>query len=122
MDHGRLRWLLTSPIRLAAVAVVSLTACRGAGEGPRSSKEKPDAGPGPASFSERIAPLAEQRCDGCHAQAPGGSMGVYRTARSLVTPGKPAESPYYTLPKGHPPAWGDSADLVREWIASGAHE
>lgn len=77
---------------------------------------------GPARFSERIAPLAEQRCDNCHAKAPGGSMASYRTARSFVTPGKPAESPYYALPKGHPPSWGDAADLVREWIASGARE
>ena len=78
--------------------------------------------PGPVRFSERIAPLAEKRCDSCHAKAPGGPMATYRTARSFVTPGKPKESPYYVLPKGHLQAWGDAADLVREWIASGARE
>jgi hypothetical protein len=78
--------------------------------------------PGPVRFSERIAPLAEKRCDGCHAKAPGGPMATYRNARSFVTPGKPEESPFYVLPKGHPSAWGDAADLVREWIASGARE
>lgn len=78
--------------------------------------------PGPVRFSERIAPLAEKRCDGCHAKGPGGSMATYRNARPFVTAGKPEESPYYALPKGHPSAWGDAADLVRQWIASGARE
>lgn len=78
--------------------------------------------PGPVRFSERIAPLAEKRCDGCHVKAPGGLMAKYQNARSFVTPGKPNESTYYALPKGHPPAWGDAADLVREWIVSGARE
>lgn len=76
----------------------------------------------PVRFSERIAPLAEKRCDSCHAKAPGGPMAAYRNSRSFVTPGKPEQSPYYVLPKGHPPAWGDAAELVREWIASGARE
>ncbi|WP_437283380.1 hypothetical protein WME90_23230 [Sorangium sp. So ce375] len=49
-------------------------------------------------------------------------MAAYRTARSLITPGKPDESLYYTLPERHPPAWGDAAGLVRAWIEAGAPE
>lgn len=81
-----------------------------------------DTQPPPVRFSERVAPIAKERCDSCHAKAPGGPMDSYAHARSLVTPGKPDESPYLNLSKGHPPAWGDAAGLVREWIASGAHE
>lgn len=99
---------------LACAACVGLAAC---GETSSSTSS-----PEPARFAARIAPLAAERCDGCHATAPGGSMAVYRTARSLVTPGKPDESPYYTLPERHPAAWGDAAGLVRAWIEAGAPE
>ena len=78
--------------------------------------------PGPAGFAERIAPIAAERCDNCHAKAPGGPMAVYRNATPFLTPGKPDESLYYTLPKGHPAGWGDAAGLVRAWIEAGAPE
>jgi hypothetical protein len=101
------------PGLIACAACVGLAAC---------SETRSTASPEPARFTDRIAPLAAERCDGCHATAPGGSMAAYRTARSLVTPGKPDESLYYTLPERHPAAWGDAAGLVRAWIEAGAPE
>ncbi|WP_441287273.1 hypothetical protein ACSRUE_34285 [Sorangium sp. KYC3313] len=98
---------------IACAACVGLAAC---------SETRSTPSQGPARFADRIAPLAAERCDGCHATAPGGSMAAYRTARSLVTPGKPDESLYYTLPERHPAAWGDAAGLVRAWIEAGAPE
>jgi hypothetical protein len=96
-----------------AAACLSLTAC-----------SEPSSAPAqPGRFTDPIAPLAAERCDGCHAaSAPGGVMSDYRNARPFITPGKPDESLYYTLPKGHPAAWGDSAGLVRAWIEAGAPE
>ncbi|WP_437965189.1 hypothetical protein WMF04_36890 [Sorangium sp. So ce260] len=105
--------MLLKPGLIACAACVGLAAC---------SETSSTPSPERARFADRIAPLAAERCDGCHATAPGGSMAVYRTARSLVTPGKPDESLYYTLPERHPAAWGDAAGLVRGWIEAGAPE
>jgi hypothetical protein len=104
------------------VPVLSLTSCLIACATLAACHEASSIPPGPARFTEHIAPLAAERCDSCHAQAPGGPMAVYSTARSLITPGKPDESLYYTLPKGHPAAWGDAAGRVRAWIEAGAPE
>lgn len=101
------------PGLIACAACVGLAAC---------SETHSTPSPEPARFADRIAPLAAERCDRCHATAPGGSMAAYRTARSLITPGKPDESLYYTLPERHPAAWGDAAGLVRAWIEAGAPE
>jgi hypothetical protein len=105
---------MAMPLFFVVVASLRLAACTEAYSAP----------PAPAHFDDRIAPLARERCDGCHARMPTGPMGVYRSARPFLTPGQPDRSPYYTVPtgRGHPAAWGDAASLVRAWIEAGAPE
>jgi len=103
--------------RAVTAAALGLASCAGAAATPPPAESA-----APPRFGERVAPLASERCDRCHAEAPGGSMAVYRTARRFITPGKPDESPYCALPKGHPRAWGDAEGVVRAWIEAGASE
>lgn len=122
---------VTLPVALALAACAGLAAC-GARTPPTrtaalhasvdGARDVPDATDEAPRFSDRIAPIAKERCDDCHAKAPGGAMSVYRNARPFIEPGDPEASVYFTLPKGHPPSWGDEAGVVRAWIAAGARE
>lgn len=108
------RGISLSPWWIACALCAGLAACKRTPPAPTTE--------GPPRFAESIAPIAAARCDSCHAKAPGGPMASYLNARSHVTPGEPGESLYYTLPAGHPAAWGDAAGLVRAWIEAGAQE
>lgn len=77
----------------------------------------------PVTFTNNIYRVALTRCSGCHQ----GPMTKYDVIfdRGWVVPGNPDESPYYTKGIGQAEhiggnAWGESAEMVRLWIASGA--
>lgn len=86
-------------------------------------------------FEKQVAPLLEQSCLACH--GPGlvaGGLRVDTKADALkaVRPGQPQNSPLFTrtqlppgktgsMPPGGPPLSAAQTELLRAWIAEGAH-
>ncbi len=91
-----------------------------------------------ALFRDRIAPILERRCVGCHNDAnPKGKLSLATAAGLLrggeggpaVEPGNPGESaivekvagPKPEMPRNAPPLDAAEVDSIRRWVASGAH-
>ncbi len=99
--------------------------------------------PKPVSFARQIAPLLTARCAGCHQPAKaGGKVLLTRYAElqssgkadePLLVPGAPDQSALFTvllpreekpprMPKSGAPLAAAELELVRRWIAEGAHD
>ncbi len=82
-----------------------------------------------SDFQEKIAPILEQNCTGCHHSSDGKHLDLtsrnFVLAHKLVVPGQPGASPLYTsLKSGAMPPSGklsdDKIEAIAQWIRSGA--